>query len=93
MHQVVVRKKAILRAQDAYDWYKGQSVSAANGFITALEECYSRLSANPLAYTFLNHRLRRIRLQGYPYLLIFEVKGNKVVVFTLVHTKRNTYLA
>lgn len=93
MFQVVVRKRAIIQAQETYNWYESQSINAANGFLEALENSYKRLSDNPQSYSYLNHRFRKIRLEHYPCLLIFEVKGNKVIIFTLIHTKRGSYLA
>ncbi|MBS1502385.1 MAG: type II toxin-antitoxin system RelE/ParE family toxin [Bacteroidetes bacterium] len=50
--------------------------------------CYEHLIDNPLRYSFINQNYRRIRTSRFPYILIYEIEGDGIIINTVRHIKR-----
>jgi hypothetical protein len=47
------------------------------------------LKEAPLLYQKKHKGLRTIKINKFPYLLVFEIIENKIYIFRLTHAKRN----
>jgi len=92
MHIIQLKPAAILMAKDAYDWYEEQKIGLGDLFLAELSRCYSKLEKNPLHYQKLKNNYRHLVLDKFPYVLVFEIIGDEVIIFAVFHTARNPKL-
>jgi len=92
MYTVQIKPSAILMAKDAYEWYEEQKVGLGDLFLAELSRCYNKLENNPLHYQKLKRNYRHLVLNKFPYVLIFEIIENEIVILAVFHTARNPKL-
>lgn len=92
MHTIKVKPLAIQMAKDAYDWYEEQKMGLGDLFLAELGRCYTKLENHPLHYQKLKKNYRHLVLNTFPYVLIFEVIGEEIIIFAVFHTARNPKL-
>jgi len=88
-YKLQLQKEAILEMQDAFNWYEIQKAGLGYSFIEELEECYQKICEHPAYYGMLNESFRRIKVNGFPYLVIFEIENEQVIVNSVFHTSRS----
>lgn len=76
----------------AHDWYRRRSAATAARFLQAIDVAVARIRRDPesLAVEFRRKgTFRTVRVQRFPYRLIFEQLGrDSVLVVALVHGSR-----
>ena len=89
MYKLVVQAAAVKMSQDAYDWYNEQQPNLGDLFLFELERCFDKLENNPLYYAPSKKNFRQIRFKTFPYVIVYEIIGNDVVIFSVFHTSKN----
>ncbi len=89
MYQLLLKPRAILMAKDAYSWYEIQLEGLGESFLDELDAGYKKIVTNPSYYSFLENGFRRILLNKFPYIIIYEILGKTIVVYAIFHTSRN----
>jgi len=87
-YKLIVRDKALAELNDAYDWYEEQSLGLGDDFVSEIEKCYHKLIANPTHYPFLYPKDRRIKTNRFPYVLIFRIIEDEVIVLRVRHDRQ-----
>jgi hypothetical protein len=83
--------KAEIRA--AATWYRGRGESLDRRFLAAVWNVLEKLETDAHSFAKLETQptgtpFRRVRLVGFPYLVIFEVAANEVFVYAVAHASR-----
>ena len=88
MYQVILSDEARQDEIEGYDYYESGTQGLGEAFLAVLEDCYFRLSKHPQAYSFTDNRntLRDMKVTRFPYLIIFEISGNSVYVYSVHNT-------
>lgn len=91
MYKVTLRKRAAKEYLRAIFWYKERSLQAAENFVKAMNEAFSNLKLQPLYYRNTYKNFPKIKLQKYPYALVYFIDEEKesIVIITVFHVKRN----
>ncbi|MBE7178518.1 MAG: type II toxin-antitoxin system RelE/ParE family toxin [Mucilaginibacter polytrichastri] len=89
MKDLVVLERASFMAREAYIWYEQQQENVGERFISEIEEAYNRLRSNPESYALITKNYRQLKLPGFPYVIVFEIDAEKVIVYAIFHTSRN----
>ena len=87
-YEIVLQSEAILDLQEAFEWYEKQKEGLGFEFIEEVESGYLKISGHPLQYPPINTQFRRIRINRFPYLVVYEVEGNSVIINSVRHVKR-----
>ena len=74
--------------QEAFEWYEVQQVSLGYEFIGEVEECYKKICDHPLNYSPVNERFRRLKINRFPYLIIYEIEGGTIFINAVRHTSK-----
>ncbi|WP_375782350.1 hypothetical protein [Mucilaginibacter gotjawali] len=53
-----------------------------------MEACYQIIGDHPERYSYINRQYRRIRTRRFPYLVVFEIEDNNIIVNSVRHIKR-----
>jgi toxin ParE1/3/4 len=89
MYTIQIKPIAVQMAKDAYDWYEEQKEGLGDLFLSELSRCYTKLEKNPLFYQKLKKNYRHLVLNKFPYVLIFEIIGEEIIIFAVFHTARS----
>jgi plasmid stabilization system protein ParE len=89
-YHLVIQAEAILDIQEAFEWYEKQKMGLGYELIKEIEICYEKLSESPEYYTYLNERYRRIKTHRFPYILVYEIEENNVIINSIHHAKRES---
>jgi hypothetical protein len=89
MYELVVKPRAIKMASDAYNWYEEQQKGLGEAFVQEIERCLNSIEVWPNAYAKVKRNFRQVVLKAFPYVIVFEVIQNVVVIYAVFHTSRN----
>lgn len=94
-YSVIVKEEAQLEAIEAYLYYEEQQEGLGERFLLSLQRRYTSLSRHPEYYSYITlkqtkNTLRDVALEGLPYVVIFEIIGMEVIVYSihLTHKRR-----
>lgn len=76
-------------AKEAYQWYEEQQTGLGDIFLAELESSYDKVETWPASYTKIKRNFRQINLKTFPYVIVFEILNEDVVVYAVFHTSRN----
>ena len=89
MYRLVIRPQATTMAEEAYNWYEDEQAGLGKLFVAELMSCYDKLETWPAAYTKINKNYRHIILRTFPYVVVFEIIKEDVVIYAVFHTSRS----
>ena len=88
--RVIVTKEAHHDSLDAYLFYEEKQTGLGERFLTMLQLCYQSLSEYPEHYGYINEDplniLRDVKLEKFPYVVVFEITGTEVIVYAVHNT-------
>jgi toxin ParE1/3/4 len=87
-YEIIIQSEAILEMQEAFEWYEDQESGLGLEFIEEIESGYLKISKHPLHYTSVNEQFRRLRINRFPYLIVYEIEGDKIIVNSVRHISR-----
>lgn len=76
-------------AKEAYQWYNEQQQGLGESFLDELEGCYDKIEVWPASYAKIKKNFRQVILKTFPYVVVFEIIKDDVVVYAVFHTSRN----
>lgn len=90
MIPVIYRFEAESDVESAFDWYESIEAGLGEEFRAEVEAAERRIARSPEAFrTALGHA-RRCLLQRFPYLLLFVVEPNQIVILGCFHVRTST---
>lgn len=87
-YQLILQEEAIEDARNAYAWYEDQLPGLGEDFLEELDEVFAKLKQHPQHYSFVFDDFRDVRINRFPYLVVFRIEGKKVYVNSIKHSKR-----
>jgi len=87
-YSIFLEPKALVEMQEGFIWYEKQKDGLGDEFIEEIESCYRKLIDNPQRFSYINAIYRRIKTNRFPYVLVYEIDGNVIVIISIRHTKR-----
>ncbi|HRE52592.1 MAG TPA: type II toxin-antitoxin system RelE/ParE family toxin [Flavitalea sp.] len=88
-YKIEVRPLAAIEIIEAYDWYELQREGLGLEFLDSLEDFYKSLESHPQHYSYYQEPVRQGNLKRFPYITVFEIIEDTVVVFSVFMTSRN----
>jgi len=84
-----VRDRASVEFIEAYLWYEQQRDGLGEEFHDEVQEHFEFLRQRPEGFAKWRGSYQKINLERFPFLIIFGVVKNTVVVFSVFHNKRD----
>ena len=84
-----IRPEAGLDIVEAARWYESREPGLGLALVAELQIVLDRIIAGPERYQRAYGRLRRVRTRRFPYILYFSEEGDDVIVFAVLHQRRN----
>ena len=87
---VYLSEEALQEEVVAYLFYEKEQQGLGERFLKEVEEALGKVSEHPTHYSFLDETktLRDISLVRFPFVIIFEVKTDRIEVYHMNHTKK-----
>jgi plasmid stabilization system protein ParE len=86
---VRVRPEARADLLDAARWYDGRRPGLGSEFIDAIDAVFVRIDNGPLRYRAVHLDLRVALCRRFPYAVYFQADGADVIVFGVLHQRRD----
>jgi plasmid stabilization system protein ParE len=90
-YQLRVSSTAYQETKDAFLFYEEQSPGLGEKFLKSVEDAYFKLSQTPQFYTYIDNskNIRDLKIKTFPFVIIFQIVENKVLVLRVFNTNRN----
>ena len=87
--RVILRPNAESDLQEARAWYEAQRAGLGDELLDDVRRAVRRLETDPERRPFYYRDFRRLLTRRFPYKLFYCVEGDRVIVFRILHAKRN----
>ena len=88
MYSLKVQSEAVIDIQEAFEWYEMQKNGLGFEFIEEVENGFENICKHPQYYTSVNADFRRLKVKRFPYLIVYEIDGDLVIVISIMHASR-----
>jgi toxin ParE1/3/4 len=89
-YKLEIRPLAAMEVFEAYDWYELQREGLGAEFLDELEAFYTSLLGNPTSFGFYDKPVRQGKMNRFPYVVVFEIFDESVVVYSVFMTKQDS---
>lgn len=90
MFQVIISKDAENDLKKSCEWYDLQQAGLSNKFLKAFFYTLKFIEANPLIYQIRHKRKYRFaKMNGFPFVIVYKIDKQMVLVNAVFHTSRN----
>ena len=87
-----IQQEAVSDIQEAFEWYEIQKAGLGFEFIEEVENALANISEHPKFYTAINRFFRRIKIKRFPYLIIYEIENDAVIINSVPHARKKPKL-
>lgn len=91
-YTLVLQAEAIIDIQEAYEWYEEQKVGLGDEFLGELEIGQNKICNHPQYYYSVNDHFRRLKINRFPYVVVYEIEEDIIIVNAVRHTKKKPKL-
>ena len=88
-YSLTVHHAAVLEMQETFEWYQSAKPGLGFEFLDEIEIGFTKIRTSPHHYSSINKHLRKYLLTRFPYIIVFEIEDNTVIINSVVHTKRD----
>lgn len=87
---IYLTEEALQEEIEAFLFYEGEQFGLGERFLKEVEEVLLKVSASPTHYSFSDETktFRDISLIKFPFIIIFEIKSDRIEVYHIHHTKK-----
>ena len=89
VQSLVVSAKARNDIETAYEWYEGISQGLGDKLVNQIEFILEAIFSFLGLYSITFQNYRQASIKGFPYVLIYLIEGDTIVVESLFHTSRD----
>lgn len=83
----VLHPEATKEAREAIAWYKREDRALAFRFRQGIDVALQKVCTSPLLYRCFDGEFRRCRVHGFPYAVVFRIRG-EIEVIAIMHQHR-----
>ena len=87
--ELIINRPALRDLQDIYDWYEEQQAGLGEDFLGELDVLINYLIHFPYSYKLFYKRLRKVSLERFPYLVYYQVDGDRIFIQRIAHAHRS----
>jgi plasmid stabilization system protein ParE len=87
--KVIVEPEAASDLDAAFRWYEEQLPGLGHEFLISVEACFSRLERDPEMYQAVDKRVRRARVDRFPFGLFYVISVPVINVLAAFHSRRD----
>jgi toxin ParE1/3/4 len=89
-YTLVVQSEAVVDMQEAFEWHEERRTGLGFELMTEIEVGFERICKHPQHYASINEKYRRLRTNRFPYLVIYEIEDNNIIVIAVKRTSQES---
>ena len=89
MPDIELLPPARLEYAEAFQWYAGQSLFAAESFVTEFDAAINSIRRYPDRYPRWDDHYRFYLFDRFPYFIAYRLEQDKIVIVAVRHTSRD----
>ncbi len=89
IYELEIVEEADWEITEAYLYYEHKQSGLGEKFLKQLDKYLDRICENPKLFQIKKNDYREAYIRKFPYLVIFEIEENKVVVYSVFNTPQN----
>ena len=89
VYRLELRKRAINQMQKSYDYYESKSLGLGERFLLTVEEYFEIIKNNPKQFQVKREEIRESYLQKFPFIIVYQIIKDTIIVYSVFHTSRN----
>lgn len=86
---ILLSKKYTIEIEEAIDYYNNIDKKLSKRFYTEFLENLSHLKNNPYQFQIKFDTFREVPLKIFPFVLVYEIIDNSVIVNAVFHSSKN----
>jgi len=75
--------------REAADWYDKRAAGLGDAFAETVRQCAAKIIADPERFAKLSMGCRYHRLKRFPYVLLFDLVDDELLMLGVLHTARS----
>lgn len=79
---------ARIELEEAINFYNQQRANLGDEFAAEVLNTINRILNHPEAWTKLSKHTRRCRTNRFPYGVIYQIRGDRIVIIAVAHLRR-----
>ncbi|MBV9993063.1 MAG: type II toxin-antitoxin system RelE/ParE family toxin [Alphaproteobacteria bacterium] len=87
--RIEVRPRADSEINAAAAWYERERPGLGASFTQAVMAAFASIAEQPLAYPHIRRGARRFVMRKFPYIVIYRVEGDAIVIYACIHSHRD----
>ena len=87
--RIIIRPNAEADLREAQLWYNSQRPNLGDDLREEVKRAIGFLAERPEQRPIYYNGFRRFITQRFPYKVFYRVEGNRVIVFRILHAKRD----
>ncbi|MFI5196896.1 MAG: type II toxin-antitoxin system RelE/ParE family toxin [Chitinophagales bacterium] len=93
-YNLILTADAQQEETDAYNYYENIRAGLGESLLIELEKSYNKIAETPFYYSYLqtSKMLRDIKVERFPYLVIYLVSGNTLTVLSIRNIHRRPFI-
>ncbi|OYQ38025.1 hypothetical protein CHU92_06905 [Flavobacterium cyanobacteriorum] len=88
-HRLIITAQAEINISDAFEYYEYNQPHVGEYFLSVLEKCFLSIETNPEIYKIAFSNFRQAKVPKFPFVVIYKVELNEIIVAKVFHTYRN----
>jgi len=89
MYELEVQQEASLEIIEGYIYYENAQTGLGEKFMQQVENYFLKIRSNPKHFQIKGQRYREAYLHKFPYLIIFDIVEQRIVVLSVFCTHQN----
>ena len=87
--RVIIRPNAEADLHEAQLWYNSRRLGLGDELLSEVRRAVGFLAEHPEQRPIYYNGFRRLITHRFPYKIFYRVEGNRVIVFRILHAKRD----
>ena len=89
VYKLILKPEAENDLGEAIEYYQSKRKGLGLKFLKCVQKFFDRITKNPLHYPLKSNQFREAYIQKFPYVIIYEIIDNEIVVFSVFNTHQN----
>ena len=86
--RVLIRPNAETDLREAWSWYESQRAGLGDELLLEICAAIQLLENDPERRPIYYRSFRRLLARRFPYKIFYRIEGDRVIVFRILHAKR-----
>lgn len=91
VYSLAIREEAFEDVSNGYLWYEERQKGLGNRFVSEVYDFLDYIEKNPLHYQIKRNSYREGVLKVFPFVIIYEVVKNTIIVYAVFPTRENPF--